>query len=608
MDNSCLPAQDNQQPTVLVIEDDDSIRELIVTLLLAEDYAVLEAENGELGLTLAIATPLDLIVCDIMLPGIDGYGILNHLQEDPKTETIPFLFLTALGTKDNIRQGMNLGADDYLTKPFTAQELLDAIQARLRKHRLWRTHFRQKQQANSTKINYTVTHDPITQLPNQLALRDDLNRLLKQWQQDNLPQNKQDNNGEWGVPILYLSVDRFERINELYGYHFGNTVLKNIVRYLGGTISETAYLACLNYTDFVLISPPVQNAQSEEHLSAIVEPILETFAQPITVESRKILINWHVGIVTMPEAEYNFDRYLNQAKEAMELARNQGKRTYYILQPDDKQQDKASQRLLDTDLYEALHRDQLVLYYQPKINTHTGRILGAEALIRWQHPELGLISPAQFIPLAEKNGLISGIGQWVFEAACRQLQTLRNQGFLDICLAVNLSGRQFYQPNLATNLKAILDCYQVPASHIELEVTESILISDVKLAIANLQSLKEQGFPIAIDDFGTGYSSLSYLQNFPFDILKIDRCFVRNIMRNVTNSTIVKHVIMMAKQLDLTTVAEGVETAAEFEFLKAQNCNEIQGYLFSRPVDSETFSQMLRDDPNFFDQLDLHTQ
>ncbi len=603
MDNSLLSTQDNQQPTVLVIEDDDSIRELIVTLLLAEDYAVLEAENGELGLAVAIATPPDLIVCDIMLPGIDGYGILNSLQEDPKTDTIPFLFLTALGTKDNIRQGMNLGADDYLTKPFTAQELLDAIQARLRKHRLWRTHFRQKQQADSTKINYTVTHDPITQLPNQLALRDDLNRLLKQWQQEN-----QGTDDTWGVPILYLSVDRFERINELYGYHFGNTVLKNIVRYLSGAISETTYLACLNYTDFVLISPPIENVQSEADLNDIVQPLLDAFTRPITVESRKILINWHVGIVTMPQTEYNFDRYLNQAKEAMEQARTRGKRTYYIFNPDDKQQDKASQRLLDTDLYEALHREQLRLYFQPKIDTHTGKILGAEALIRWQHPELGLISPGQFVPLAEKNGLISGIGQWVFEAACRQLQKWQSQGFSDICLAVNLSGQQFYQPHLAANLKDILDCYQVPARCIELEVTETILISDVDLAIANLQSLKEQGFPIAIDDFGTGYSSLSYLQNFPFDILKIDRCFVRNIMRNVTNSTIVKHVIMMAKQLELTTVAEGVETAAEFEFLRAQDCNEIQGYLFSPPVEIETFNKMLRDGPDFFDQLDLHTQ
>ncbi|AFY36748.1 response regulator receiver modulated diguanylate cyclase/phosphodiesterase [[Leptolyngbya] sp. PCC 7376] len=607
MENSSLPTQDNQQPTVLVIEDDDSIRELIVTLLLAEDYDVLEAENGELGLAVAIATPPALIVCDIMLPGIDGYGILNSLQSDPKTETIPFLFLTALGTKDNIRQGMNLGADDYLTKPFTTEELLDAIQARLRKHRLWRTHFRQKQQGNSKSINYTVTHDPITQLPNQLALRDDLNRLLKQWQQENLDHVTQDSDDAWVVPIFYLSVDRFERINELYGYHFGNTVLKNIVRYLVGTISETDYLACINYTDFVLISPPTRNAQPAD-LSAIVNQILQAFTQPITVESRKILINWHVGIVTMPQAEYNFDRYLNQAKEAMDIARNQGKQNYYIHRPEDKQRGKSSKLLLDTDLYEALHREQLVLYYQPKVDTNTGKILGAEALIRWQHPEFGLVPPVNFIPLAEKNGLISGIGQWVFEAACRQLQQWHEQDLPPIRLAINLSGRQFYQPNLAHNLAEILDCYHISANQIELEVTETILISDVELAIANLQSLKDQGFPIAIDDFGTGYSSLSYLQNFPFDILKIDRCFVRNIMRNVTNSTIVKHIIMMAKQLELTTVAEGVESAAEFEFLKAHHCNEIQGYLFSPPVDIATFNQMLRDDPNFLERLKLHTQ
>lgn len=611
MDNSAHPMLDSQQPTVLVIEDDDSIRELIVTLLIAEDYVVLEAETGELGLAAAIATPPDVIVCDIMLPGIDGYGILNKLQEDPETETIPFLFLTALGTKNNIRQGMNLGADDYLTKPFTTQDLLDAIQARLRKHRVWRSHFRQKQTTNSQQINYTVTHDPITQLPNQLALRDDLNRLLKQWQQD-AAETYGDRPAtvsltlQGNVPMFYLSVDRFERVNELYGYHFGNTVLKHIVRHLVGVTSEESYLACLNYTDFVLIFPPTQNV-SPSALERLVEQVLTAFAEPITVEGHKILINWHIGIVTMPHAEYNFDRYLNQAKEAMVLARTEGTRHYHIHQPDTQASGNDSKPLLDADLYEALHREQLMLYYQPKVDVETGKILGAEALIRWTHPELGLISPAQFIPLAEKNGLISGIGQWVFEAACRQLHDLKKKGHTDLHIAVNLSGRQFFQPHLTRNLMDILACYQVQPHEIELEVTESILISDVKLAIANLQSLKDQGFPIAIDDFGTGYSSLSYLQNFPFDILKIDRCFVRNIMRNVTNSTIVKHIIMMAKQLELTTVAEGVEHAAEFEFLKAHQCNEIQGFLFSPPVTIEAFDQMLNANINFVEQLDLHT-
>jgi diguanylate cyclase len=605
MDNPSLFAQDNQLPTVLVIEDDDSIRELIVTLLIAEDYTVLEAENGELGLALAIATPPDLIVCDIMLPGIDGYGILNTLQEDPKTETIPFIFLTALGTKENIREGMNIGADDYLTKPFTTQELLDSIKARLRKHWLWKEHFKQKQQTTSSQqINYTVTHDPITQLPNQLALRDDLNQLLKQWQTNNTGQK----NGEpYHIPIFYLSVDRFERINERFGYQFGNKVLKNIVRHLVGVISESAYLACLNYTDFALIYPPTQDFVEDE-LQVLVEPILEAFAHPLEIESQIVLVNWHIGGLSMPYQEYNFDKYLNQAKEAMDIARQQGNHNYYFYRQESQQTQSSSKIILDADLYEALHREQLELYYQPKVSATTGRILGAEALIRWEHPQLGMISPAQFIPLAEKNGLITGIGQWVFEAACRQIQQWNEQGFDHLRIAVNLSGRQFYQANLAQSLVEIMDRYAVSANQIELEVTETILISDVELAIANLRSLKEKGFPIAIDDFGTGYSSLSYLQNFPFDILKIDRCFVHNIMRNVTNSTIVKHVIMMATQLNLTTVAEGVENAAELEFLKAQNCDEIQGYLFSPPIKVKAFHRLLEENPNFLEKIQRYTQ
>ncbi|MBV5260656.1 EAL domain-containing protein [Synechococcus moorigangaii CMS01] len=588
-------------PTILVVEDEDSIRELIVTLLIAEDYQVLEAENGQIGVGIAIENRPDLIICDIMMPGLDGYGVLEILQADPETETIPFIFLTAKGTKENIREGMNLGADDYLTKPFTTHELLDAIKTRLRKQRSWRGHFQQKQLAGDRQqINYTVTHDPITQLPNQLALRDDLNRLLKQWEpQVQLGLNQ---STQWQLPIFYLSVDRFEQINELFGYQFGNIVLKHIVRQLVSAIPEDAYLACLNYTDFLLIYPPGCSV-CEADLNAMAEHILTAFASPLMINGQKILINWYVGMITMPYREYNFDKYLNQAKQAMETARQRGSTNYYFYFQEAQISANHQAVLLDAALYEAIQQEQLVLYYQPKISVKTGKIAGAEALIRWFHPDLGLISPAQFIPLAEKNGLIGSIGEWVFRAACAQVQQWQHQGISCPKIAVNLSGRQFYQAQLVENLIEITQHYGVHPTQLELEVTESTLISDVDLAIAHLQDLKNCGFPIAIDDFGTGYSSLSYLQNFPFDILKIDRCFVQNVAHNITNSTIVKHIIMMAKQLHLVTVAEGVETLAELEFLKAQHCDEIQGFLFSPPVSAETFTTLLQSDRNFLQQL-----
>ncbi|WP_030006865.1 bifunctional diguanylate cyclase/phosphodiesterase [Picosynechococcus sp. NKBG042902] len=586
-------------PTILVIEDEDSIRELIVTLLIAEDYQVLEAENGQIGVGLAIENCPDLIICDIMMPGMDGYSVLEVLQADPETETIPFIFLTAKGTKENIRQGMNLGADDYLTKPFTTYELLDAIKTRLRKHRSWQGYFQQKKQAGDRQqINYAVTHDPITQLPNQLALRDDLNRLLKQWEP--FVQQQLQPHESWQIPIFYLSVDRFEKINELFGYQFGNAVLKHIVRQLVTVVAEEAYLACLNYTDFVVIYPP-NCAVHEAELNQMAEQILEAFSSPLTVNGQKILINWYIGMITMPYREYNFDKYLNQAKEAMETARQRGSTNYYFHFQEAQINANHQNLLLDADLYDAIQNNQLTLYYQPKISTTTGKIVGAEALIRWFHPTLGMVSPAKFIPLAEKNGLIASIGEWVFRAACHQAQQWMQRGMSDLRIAVNLSGRQFYQAQLVENLVEITQQYGINPAQIELEVTESILISDVELAIAHLQALKNSGFPIAIDDFGTGYSSLSYLQNFPFDILKIDRCFVRNVAHNITNSTIVKHIIMMAKQLELTTVAEGVETMAELEFLKTQHCDEIQGFLFSPPVPAEKFTAMLQADQNFYE-------
>jgi diguanylate cyclase len=596
----------NPSPTILVVEDEDSIRELIVTLLIAEDYQVLEAENGQVGVGMAIENRPDLIICDIMMPGLDGYGVLEILQADPDTETIPFIFLTAKGTKENIRHGMNLGADDYLTKPFTTHELLDAIKTRLRKQRSWQGQGSQQAPGDRQQINYTVTHDPVTQLPNQLALRDDLNRCLRAWA-PRIQQNPQASaQGEqWQIPIFYLSIDRFEKINELFGYQFGNIVLKNIVRQLVNTVPEDAYLACLNYTDFVLVYPPDHDLQ-EATLNQMAERILAAFTSPLAVNSQKVLISWHIGMTTMSYQEYNFDRYLNQAKQGMETARQRGNTNYYFRFQEAQMDANHQSLLLDAALYEAIQQNQLTLYYQPKVSAKTGKIVGAEALIRWFHPEFGTISPAQFIPLAEQNGLIGSIGEWVFRAACSQAQQWQQRGIPCPRIAVNLSGRQFYQTYLVDSLLEITKTYGIEPAQLELEVTESTLISDVDLAIAHLQTLKNHGFTIAIDDFGTGYSSLGYLQNFPFDILKIDRCFVQNVAQNITNSTIVKHIILMAKQLQLTTVAEGVETIAELEFLQAQDCDEIQGFLFSPPVPVPTFTAMLQTDQNFFQQLKPH--
>jgi EAL domain-containing protein (putative c-di-GMP-specific phosphodiesterase class I) len=249
---------------------------------------------------------------------------------------------------------------------------------------------------------------------------------------------------------------------------------------------------------------------------------------------------------------------------------------------------------LEAELRYAIDRQELEVHYQPKVSLETGKIIGAEALLRWYHPERGAISPAQFIPVAEESGLVQVLGEWVLETACRQTRAWQQAGLGQLRVAVNLSARQFEQPDLPERLLRVLHETGLEPQWLELELTESMLVRDVEAAIRRLRTLKALGVSVAIDDFGTGYSSLSYLQQFPFDILKIDRAFVRNLSVDAKNQAIATAILQMARQLELTTVAEGVEEAIELEFLRQRRCDEMQGYFFSRPLPSSEFERSIQ--------------
>ena len=393
---------------ILVIEDEQVIRENILKLLKAEGFDVTGAENGSQGLYAAVSNVPDVIICDVMMPELDGYGVLMALRSNPVTATVPFVFLTGKADRSEMRQGMELGADDYLTKPFSKAELVGAISSRLKK---------------------------------QEAVAEQYNTLRSQ-----------------SSELIQKTADKLEQIK--------------------------------------------------------------------------------------------------------------------------------------TRLCHALEREEFQVYYQPQVNVQTGKIMSAEALVRWVHPEKGLISPAEFIPHAEATGFIVQLGEWVLETACRQMQVWQNAGF-PLRIAVNLSPRQFHQPDLSSRVAQILAETGLEASSLELELTESLMVEDAESAIATLQHLKNLGVCISLDDFGTGYSSLSYLTQYPFDTLKIDRCFISKITDGCTNAAIVKAIIEMAHSLCLEVIAEGVETEAEKDFLWRYKCDIMQGYLFSPPLAAADFEQLL---------------
>ncbi len=392
---------------ILVIEDEYSVRENLIELLEAEDFETISAANGQIGIKLALTEVPDLILCDLMMPEIDGYGVLANVRQEPITATIPFIFITAKSTKTDFRQGMELGADDYLTKPFTRAELLSAIDGRLQKQATLKKYF-------------------------------SANPKLKAFNSEML-------------------------------------AVKNILQ---GAIEQG-----------------------------------------------------------------NF-------------------RQFYI-------------------------------EYQPQLDIKSGKIIGAEALLRWHSPELGMVATSELISLAESTGLIIPIGEWVLQTVCQQNIAWQKAGYSPLCIAVNFSARQFAQPDLSKKIVNFLAASNLEPHYLELELTESLIMQDINTAIATMNELRSLGVTIAIDDFGTGYSSLMYLKKLPINKLKIDRYFIHNVVNDPQKAAITTALIQMGHNLNLQMIAEGVETESELEFLQKYNCDAMQGFLFSRPVAAGEFKKFL---------------
>ncbi|WP_050184492.1 EAL domain-containing protein [Domibacillus robiginosus] len=432
---------------------------------------------------------------------------------------------------------------------------------------------------NEKKIHYLAYHDPLTGLPNRRLFNEKLSASL-------LEAKKKDKS----IGVMFIDIDRFKHVNDTLGHNKGDLLIQLVAQRLTSCLGNNGIVSRRSGDEFTVLLSDADETQLEKTAASI----LQAFKEPFQVKSSSLHVTSSIGVSIYPQNGKNPDALLRAADLAMYEAKKNGRNSFCFLTKEEQNKRKYASQL-EGDLYKAVETgfDQFQLYFQPKVNISNGNISGAEALIRWNHPERGLVSPADFLPLAEESGLIIPIGEWVIREACLQNQLIAQFGYPPIKMGINLSVIQFFQPDLVANVKRIIEETNADPAYLEFEITESIAMTDFERIAQRLEELRYLGVTIAMDDFGTGYSSLNYLKQLPIDTLKIDQSFIKDADLNPHDRTLVKTIIQMAKNLNLHVVAEGVEEAAHVHLLKEEKCDEAQGYYYSRPLKQSDFFQLL---------------
>ncbi|BDV42034.1 diguanylate cyclase [Geotalea uraniireducens] len=420
--------------------------------------------------------------------------------------------------------------------------------------------------------------DQLTGLPNRALFQDRLGQALAHAHRD-----------EAMVAILFLDLDRFKDVNDTMGHSNGDQLLAAVAERLKGSVRQTDTLARVGGDEFVII---LSSVREERSASVVAQMVLDIMGAPFEIDGKEVFISTSIGIAVYPGDGADGDTLLRHADMALYAAKERGRNAFSFFS-EQMNRKALERRSLEDSLRRAMANDEFYVDYQPQIDLRSGRLFGVEALLRWRHPEEGLISPARFIPVAEEMGLIRRLGEWVLRTACNQCHAWHEEGYSSIRVAVNVSGHQFNQPGFIEMVDEVLEETGLDPSSLELELTESTLMEGANETIMTLIDLKVRGIHLAIDDFGTGYSSLSYLKHFPIDRLKVDRSFIRDISTDLDDCAIVEAIIGMAHSLGRRVLAEGVERAEELEFLRARGCDEVQGYYFGRPMSPQEIEQRL---------------
>jgi diguanylate cyclase (GGDEF)-like protein len=573
---------DTERTRILIVEDseDDALlleRRIRRTVPGAQFTRVDCAEHMRRALR---SGDWDLVISDHSMPGFDSEGAMRVLRESGLD--IPFILYSGCLDSERAVSAMHVGANDWIDKHDPAR-LLPAIERELRNARLRR----EKERAERSALELSK-YDTLTRLPNR-SLFCELVRLRLSDPAGGVPAR----GPEAGAlqAVFYIDLDRFMRINDSLGYAAGDGLIRQVATRLRAAAPAGSIVARLGQDEFAVFATAADAARAPLR---IAERLAKRFADPLSASGQEFFVTLSIGVSLHPAHGSDPDALLGSAESAMRTAKRLGGNGCQVYQA--ALQAASSENLrLENELRHAIERRQLFLVYQPVFDIATGRVVGAEALVRWRHPELGLIAPDRFIGLADDTGQIHQIGEWVLGSACAEAHRWQQAGHAGIGVAVNFSPTQFRHERFAERVRSIIRASGLAPELLEMEITEGAAMQDAEGTIETLGALKAAGIRIAIDDFGTGYSSLSYLKRLPIDILKIDKSFMREVPNDAENVAIVRTIVALGGTMKLERQAEGVETQAQLDFLRSEGCERAQGYLLARPLAAEAFRRLLED-------------
>ncbi len=565
--------------TIMMIDDEPINTDMVQIFLEEEGYKhFITTDDSVHAFDLIANKQPDVVLLDLIMPEVNGFEILTRVRGNEKLKYTPIIILTSSTDADTKLKALRLGANDFLSKPVDPSELVLRIRNTL---------------AAKVYQDRLAYFDALTDLPNRQTFMNHLDWASHRAKREGLT-----------GAILKLDLDRFKEINDTLGPEVGDVLLKEIAQRLkeclrysdtvgrfGQDFSQTS-LSRIGGNEFTVLFPAIKQV---EDITPIARRILKVIEPACHPEHYELYITGSIGISVFPADGEETNTLIKHADVAMSHAKLKGGNQIQFYS--DGLSNKSVERLkLANELRKAPERDELELYFQPKVDVKSGKIIGAEALMRWNHPELGLVSPGIFIPLAEETGLLPILDDWGFQTTCQQLIAWQATGVQAIPVSVNITSQSFRQGRVIGSVRKALNKTGLDPKWIKLELTENTVMENAKENIELLNRLKEMGISLSIDDFGTGYSSLSYLNRFPIDELKIDRSFISVILDQPANLAIVKAIIAMAHSLELNIVAEGVETKEQLIALQKLNCPEYQGFYFSKPVPSETFLKLLKNE------------